>query len=135
MPNISDDFSWWANDSPVCVREQPAIAIYCNDHGEIVIRQHDYPDDDVYILVGRQNVPAVIKALAHEAGIDVSTGTAPPSQSKPTVSKSAERQRRYRKRHSERNGEADSDVTRDDAIDATCKGRDAPNLILIAEAE
>lgn len=60
------DFSWFSDDA-VAVRGQGAIAVYQNPHGEIVIRQQQWPDDDPFILIGRDHIPALIAALLKAA--------------------------------------------------------------------
>ena len=56
------DFDWQADDS-VVVQEQQATAVYVNDAGQIVIRQHDYPEDDHFVVIAASSVCAVIAAL------------------------------------------------------------------------
>jgi hypothetical protein len=56
------EFRW--NDEDTIIRSQPAIAVYFNPHGEIVIRQ------DHWIYVNRQNLPRLIRRLQEiEAGV------------------------------------------------------------------
>jgi hypothetical protein len=48
---MSDDFDWADVADEIVVRQQAQIAVYLNSHGDIVIRQAGWPDDDVWIVV------------------------------------------------------------------------------------
>jgi hypothetical protein len=101
MGHNSDGFNW----QRAVVAQQDAIAIYTNEDGGIVIRQHNWPDDDSYIIVARNNVEKVAGAMMAEAGltIPVPAQVLLPAPKDPTA---AERQKRYRDRHgnADRNG-------------------------------
>ena len=49
------DFDWYGDSESVVVRHQPAIAVYLNPHGEVVIRQEGQYDEDHWIYVTRDN--------------------------------------------------------------------------------
>jgi hypothetical protein len=72
MPTTDADFKW-NDDETVCLRCQPATAVYRNQAGEIVIRQEASwnEESDSCVLIARQNVRTVIDAIAREAGINV----------------------------------------------------------------
>lgn len=55
----------WANDDAVVLAEQPALAVYRNKFGTIAIRQEASwdRDEDSFVFVQANNVPAVIHAL------------------------------------------------------------------------
>jgi hypothetical protein len=61
---MAEDF-WTPDNEDLVVPEQPAIAIYQNSWGQVVIRQEgDWNDDeDEYIRIGPQSLPAVIGRL------------------------------------------------------------------------
>jgi hypothetical protein len=60
----SEDFSWQDTDS-VIIPSQPAIAVYFNPRGEIVIRQESamHPDEDHFIYIGQKNLRPLIERL------------------------------------------------------------------------
>ncbi len=60
----ADGFDW-RGDPDVLAHRQLAIAVYENERGEVVIRQEaDWNDDeDTYIVVAREHVPALIRRL------------------------------------------------------------------------
>jgi hypothetical protein len=64
MVMTGDDFDWTDKDS-VVVPSQEAIAIYENAAGNVVIRvQRAWnEDEDAFIVIARDNLPAVIEAL------------------------------------------------------------------------
>ena len=125
---MTDDFDWYAEGADVVVREQPALAVYCNSGGQAVIRrQRDcYEEEDATVVVSRELVPVLARALFEATGfgavefvlrqgdgqyVDLdegATGTAP--------TKEAARQRRYRTR--KRNG-GDASVTLEGDADVT----------------
>jgi hypothetical protein len=100
--SLSNDFDWTKNKDLVVVADQAAIAVYENPTGAAVIRkERDWnEDDDIFIVIQRQNIQAVVNGLLALMNEKVETA-APP---KPDVSAAALRQRRYRQRHS--NGKA-----------------------------
>jgi hypothetical protein len=67
-PKVQDDpnkFDWLRDHELVVVRQQSAIAVYTNGNDDVVIRQegqYGY-DDDVWILVSRQNLAPLIRRL------------------------------------------------------------------------
>lgn len=60
----SEDFDW-SDGEAVVVPAQPAIAVYFNPRGEIVIRQESqyHPDEDHFVYVGRKNLRPLIERL------------------------------------------------------------------------
>lgn len=60
----------WDNDDSVVVARQMAIAVLQNERGDVVIRQEsqDPHEDEAYVLVRPENVPALIDALCAAAG-------------------------------------------------------------------
>jgi hypothetical protein len=118
----NQEFDWTADES-VAVQEQPAIAVYPNPVGQVVIRRQRSWDeeDDSFVHISRGNVLTIVGAILAAAGMDdirlyrqhgmscedIGLGeTQTRSLSKDRTG--AERQRRYRNRH--RNG-SDRDVT------------------------
>lgn len=60
------DWDWKLNES-VVVESVQALAVYTNTGGSIVIRQQDsMGEDDDVVIVPRQHVSALIKALKAE---------------------------------------------------------------------
>jgi hypothetical protein len=55
----------WSSDDIVAVRSQQAIAVYLNPHGEIVIRQQEWPDNDIWVVVHRCYARRLIEAIEH----------------------------------------------------------------------
>ena len=64
---MSEDFNWSDADNSVVVRSYGDLAVYTNPHGDIVIRQQRYPDDDQVVIVPKPNVKDVIGAREREA--------------------------------------------------------------------
>jgi hypothetical protein len=64
MADNGADFSW-SNTESVVVRQQDAIAVYGNPDGDMVIRrQRDWnEDDDAWIVIARDQVRTVMKAM------------------------------------------------------------------------
>lgn len=62
-PSADEDEFDWSKDPEVVFREQRGTAIYSNKFGEIVIRQHLYPDEDAFIYVGPAHLAAFIARL------------------------------------------------------------------------
>jgi hypothetical protein len=58
------DFNW-RNDPDIVQREVPTVAIYLNEHGNVVVRaeQEWDQDDDTIIVLGIANIPDVIDKL------------------------------------------------------------------------
>lgn len=62
----TDDFSWAdaRKRGSIVVPEQAAIAIYENDHGDLVLRQESqYGEDDHFIYIQHTYLPRLIAAL------------------------------------------------------------------------
>lgn len=64
-PRIDDTkpFSWTNTDIVACLSEQPRTAVYVSGDGSIVVRQYQWPDDDLIVTFNAHCVPAVIEAL------------------------------------------------------------------------
>jgi hypothetical protein len=62
------EFSWSSDRECVVLNEQPATAIYWNENGDFVIRQHEWPDDDTIIVIGKNNVEHFVEMLCDATG-------------------------------------------------------------------
>ena len=76
-PPVENDptkFSWYRDRELVVVQQQLAIAVYTNGNDDIVIRQEGPqfpPDDDVWVVISRQNLAPLISRLSRlERGED-----------------------------------------------------------------
>ncbi len=58
---MSDDKPYRPQD--VVIHEQPETAVFVNARGQIVVRQEDYFEGDMWIIVSAEHVPALIAAL------------------------------------------------------------------------
>ena len=65
-----DPFDWSADNDSVVVMPQDPIAVYLNATNEIVIRQRQWPDDDAFIVIHKQNIDRIIEAIRREALLD-----------------------------------------------------------------
>jgi hypothetical protein len=54
--------------SYVVIHEQPATSVYVNPRGQVVIRQVDYYDGDMWVAVSVEHVPALLAAIERWAG-------------------------------------------------------------------
>lgn len=68
---VAPDFDWSPDDPCVVIKSQPALAVYQNPHGAIVIRQESqhHPDEDCYVYLQPENaivLAEAITALARE---------------------------------------------------------------------
>jgi hypothetical protein len=94
---------WYHDRDCICVAEQLQIAVFENGRGDIVIRQQDpMGDDDDWVIVAKGNVPALCRALMEAAGLEMQQPTV--TLLPPAKSSGAERSRRYRERHAQRDG-------------------------------
>jgi hypothetical protein len=112
-----DDFDWNPDREIIVVRSQPAIAVYLNPHDDLVIRQegHYGPDEDQWIYITKSSVPKVVQAMLEAAGFETAnTYGMPLMLPKPERLSGAERQKRYRNKH--RNGNGDAPVTESDEL-------------------
>jgi hypothetical protein len=75
------DFDWNGDDDAVVLREQPAVAVYQNPRGQIVIRQERAwdEDSDTVVLILPENVSAIVRALQSVAR-EISGEAVPPRQ-------------------------------------------------------
>ncbi|QIG91973.1 hypothetical protein [Bradyrhizobium sp. 6(2017)] len=62
------DFDWDSAD--VVIPEQPRTAIFTNDDGQVVVRQHCWPDDDVVVVISPPHAITVALAILRAAGHD-----------------------------------------------------------------
>lgn len=96
----------WNGDESIVLRTQPAVAVYPNNHGQIVIRQCDeYSDEDQIIVVNAESARTLVEAIMRELD-DISPQLALPA---PKAKSGAERTRAYRDR--KRDAGCDADVT------------------------
>jgi hypothetical protein len=67
----SPDFDW-REDESIAVQNQPAIAVYTNACGQVVLRRERSWDeeDDGFIHISKENVLTVIGAILRAAGMD-----------------------------------------------------------------
>jgi hypothetical protein len=104
----SSEFDWDGSDALV-VPEQPAIAVFVNNGGEVVVRQKCTDDDgDVYVLIQPENARLVALAIMEAAKLSAACFDDDPCPIPAQSSSAAERQRRYRQRKRDANT-----VTRD----------------------
>jgi hypothetical protein len=85
MTDAAEHFDWnprGADADNIVVRAQPAVAVYLNPHGEVVVRQvgHYGPDEDQFVFVAPENVLRVTKRMLAVAGIDRSNAEPPTEQ-------------------------------------------------------
>jgi hypothetical protein len=61
-----DDFDWSAHNPDVLATYQPALAVYANGYGHIVLRaeRSGFDDEDTVILVSTENAPKLIARLS-----------------------------------------------------------------------
>lgn len=104
----NDDFDW--NGESVVLQRQDPLAVYTNQHGDIVLRCWQWPDDDVTIIIDQAHAERVAAAILAAAGRpDINWAMANADfdrfeanqQTKDRTA--AERQKRWREKH--RNGE------------------------------
>jgi hypothetical protein len=64
MTTPEDTFDW-ASDVSVALREQPAVAVYQNQYGQVVLRRERSWDeeDDCFIPIAQENVLTVVEAI------------------------------------------------------------------------
>lgn len=67
------DFNWGSDNDSIIIPHQPAIAVYFNPRGEVVIRQegHYRPDEDHWIVVQIQNLDPLIDQLQRIASREI----------------------------------------------------------------
>jgi hypothetical protein len=112
MTGYSPEFDWNPSsdtEHSIVVRHQPAIAVYLNPHDEVVVRQQDQYDesDDHFVFITKDNVPKVVERMLELAGLEMATHAAPLMLPKPEPLSGAERQRRYRNKHRNGNGDVE----------------------------
>jgi len=61
------DFDW--SGEHVIIEEQPAIAVYFNAKDGLVIRQHQWPDDDTTIIINKDQIDVFLDKLTDACGI------------------------------------------------------------------
>jgi hypothetical protein len=118
MSGYSPEFDWNPSndvDHSIVVRHQPAIAVYLNPHDEVVIRQQDDYDHDQFVYITKDNVLKVVERVLAIAGIQAAQAQAELLMlPRPERLSGAERQRRYRNKH--RNGNGDEERHGGDAL-------------------
>lgn len=74
QPPDDGEFSW--SEADVVVPSQPAIAVYFNPRGEVVIRQESqmHPDEDHFVFINMKNLMPLIDKLCDLAGIPSAGG-------------------------------------------------------------
>jgi hypothetical protein len=159
MTSSDDDFDWKSDDS-IAVREQPAVAVYCNLYGGVTLRRERAwnEEDDCIIPIAKENVLAIIGAILRAAGMenvrlyrengmacyDIDLPEAPQPAAEPKVEvapsrdpTASERQRRRRAKQRDSHRDTcrdDRDTCRDDRD----SGRDnvtEPDLLRIVHSE
>jgi hypothetical protein len=65
---MSDGFDW--NDEDTVLQEQPRTAVFLNAGDGVVIRQHNWPDDDSSVVIQPQNAIRFVLAVLAAAGHD-----------------------------------------------------------------
>jgi hypothetical protein len=58
-----------SDDDSIILREQPATAVYFNKEGSLVIRQHRWPDDDIFIYIAESSIGDFLDKLTDICGI------------------------------------------------------------------
>lgn len=83
----------WTTDPNIVVRTQMAISVFLNQAGDLVIRQEGqfHPDEDAWVVIVPDNVPAVIEAMQQIMGRLAGTVTKDRT--------ATDRQRRHRDRN------------------------------------
>jgi hypothetical protein len=67
--NDDSDFDWTKNAESIVLASQEQTAIYFNQSGGLVVRQYRWPDDDVFIVVSKNNIPEFLNKLTDACGI------------------------------------------------------------------
>jgi hypothetical protein len=103
QPSSVDDFDWGeARESPFFIPLQQPTAVYLNCDSDLVIRQMgDYGDDDVFVVIAKDNVSRLLAAIRSTMGIEPAAPVPLLPKPSPPLT-SAERSRRYRERHAQR---------------------------------
>lgn len=67
---MSEHFDW-IKDPSVAVQNQPALAIYQNPYGHVVIRREAdwHEDEDAFVTVAPENLVAVLYGMIDAAGL------------------------------------------------------------------
>jgi hypothetical protein len=62
---VDDGFAWDSSNPDVIATYQPALAVYANRYGHIVLRaeRSGFDDEDTVILVSVENAPKLIARL------------------------------------------------------------------------
>jgi hypothetical protein len=125
----SDNEFDWSSDDSIALCEQPAVAVYANRYGQIVIRRERAWNDeeDVFIPIAETNVLTLIGAILRAAGMEdvklyretcnfgYGAGCEDIELPEATRSSGAERSRRYRQNKKQRDaGVTKRDAERDD---------------------
>lgn len=126
--STTDDRFNWSSDPTIVVRSQPAVAVYTNAGGTIVIRQEAGwgESEDTFVLITPNAVRDFVQALVQEAGIPELDEQRP--QAGICSSTGAARSRTYRERQKVKLLTHHATVTKRDAQSVT--DRDARDVTL-----
>jgi hypothetical protein len=64
-------FDWSRDDGAVVVQQPEAIAVFMDEKGDIVVRQKQWPDEDVYVVIpfaSARDICAAILKQVQDAG-------------------------------------------------------------------
>lgn len=74
------ELDWTADD--VVIQPQPAIAVYLNPAGAVVIRADGGCGDDPFITIRPEHAPALCEAISRGAAVSQTERLAPPPPAK-----------------------------------------------------
>jgi hypothetical protein len=104
LATASRDLGMTPSDCNRVIADQPETYIFANPYDQLVIRQRSWPDEDAWVRIAPEHLPAVIERLCHVSGeavtlavIERLCGTASlaaPDQQKLEVVPAAPRRRR-----------------------------------------
>ncbi len=79
-----DDFDW-RDDDAVVLQEQPATAVYVNTYGAVIVRQQNWPDEDVHVMVRPENAKTLADAILNAARSASTAEAVKPAPGKPRM--------------------------------------------------
>jgi hypothetical protein len=68
-PKPEPEFDWNDDEAPIVLAEQAETAVYRSPTGHLVIRQKNWPDEDIVVLIAPQYVMDFVDRLTDVAGI------------------------------------------------------------------
>jgi hypothetical protein len=68
-PKPEPEFDWNDREAPIVLAEQPETAVYRSPTGHLVIRQKDWPNDDIVVLISPQYIMEFVDRLTDVAGV------------------------------------------------------------------